>query len=358
LYSWTSLGLPGNGTRCYSINSRGDVVGGIDGNSSYVRPYLNISDGNGGRTTIDLWNHFLSQGFFATYDSATQTEILGMEATAINDHGQIAGVVTVLPSGASGARSRNVFFYSPATEDSEGNLIPERFQIIPFTAHVGAYVTGINNFGVVVGAHHVQNRYVPFTWSEQAGLAFLGTFDPSTDVTPRSINLLGEICGGSETGVAWRYSPGTGYSSIYSGLSNALDINDLGQVVGTTRSRPSASRVGFREEPDGTLRTIKIPKTYDTVASAINSFGDVAGSSWDGTRYRPYIYTDATGGIDLFPVTTGVPAEVFSGTSNNNLSVTGMNDAGQICGYMLRIVNSTTGQRDYDGFVLTPIPVP
>jgi len=123
-------------------------------------------------------------------------------------------------------------------------------------------------------------RYTPATETADARYEDLGVLGPLPDGTSKSvaqgINNAGQVVGQSTSSAGWRayrYTDGVGMVNLgtldATGVtqSEALSINDSGQVVGWSAVR----------------------KARDFV-------------------YRPMLYTDATGRLNLWPLITNPPA--------------------------------------------------
>jgi probable HAF family extracellular repeat protein len=168
----------------------------------------------------------------------------------------------------------------------------------------GAY--GINNSSEVVGQASGPNFLHAFSWTESGGMKDLGSFDGT---------------------------PG--------GTSGAADINDHGQIVGSSYSNAfgtthAAYFTGERVVDLGTLGGF-------SSASAVNNNGQVVGDSFTFGNDHAFL-TDLEGG-PMLDLNTLIPPD--SGWTL--LRATGINDAGQIVG-----IGQLPGDDVIHAFVLTP----
>ncbi len=143
------------------------------------------------------------------------------------------------------------------------------------------------------------------------------------------INDLGQIVGRSSNDI---FQPDQSFIRALDGtfsLSTIPDslvplaINNLGQVVGFLSP---GGTTGFLREPNGTVTTINVPGSVNTVAMAINNLGQIVGiydffvDSAGHQNGRGFI-RNADGSFTMFDV----PGWLFTGA-------TSINDAGQIVG--------------------------
>jgi hypothetical protein len=331
------------------MNSRGDVIW------SGPTPVLFATNGAGGYTTVNLLDYFVVAGFVDLYDEESGEEIYGFKVTDINDLGQITGYTDVRVRATRAARPRISYFYSPPVNVG-GSTLPERFYWIVSDSGLNLVAGCLNNSGIVTGSVYSQpgvDTNNPFAWSENSVVSHLGTFGTMTLITPQGINSLGQICGtGTNNSDEWVYSPGVGYRRIFSKepyQAVALEINDSGQVVGNYRSTVQSMSYGYRATSSGSITTIKMGKGLPTELLAINSSGAVVGSGYNGTEWRPIIYTDARGVVDLQTASQGVPTGILSGQS----SAVDVNDNGQVL--ILTTKVGTDGQYLRELYIATPI---
>ena len=198
----------GAGSRAFGINDSGQVVGfieGADGASGHAFLYQ-----NGSVTDMN-----------SLIDPNCGLTLLGAEA--INNKGQIAGICRT----ASG--EEHVFLYDHGTV-SDWNV-------------PGAYdVTGLNNAGQIVG------NYKPSPSENHGFLLTNGVFTDiaSPDASVCAVGpimadgtILGGLFGAGGQSSGFLYKNGQ-YSEINAGgATSCYDMNDNGQIVGTSTSFPS-----------------------------------------------------------------------------------------------------------------------
>jgi probable HAF family extracellular repeat protein len=222
-----------------------------------------------------------------------------------------------------------------------------------------AFPTAINNFGIVTG--NVGGQAVIADGSRlielpvPSGFGYLG---------PEAINEAGDVAGTARLsltddadqravlfadGVETVLDPAPGASS-----SRATDLNDVGQVVGGPAERGMKSiqqsgRAFLYDQRTGITTDIgTLPGYQNSVATAINTVGQVVGYAWlpggievDPDR-RAFLYDHRTGVIsdlnDLIP----------QGSGWELMDAFAISDAGQIVGQGLI-------DGEMHGFVLTPV---
>jgi probable HAF family extracellular repeat protein len=207
---------------------------------------------------------------------ALPTTYPSSRAEAINNLGEVTGAVWGVEPGVS-----HIFIWNTRTSDVQ--VLDE--------GDIGLH---INDLGQVV--YHAVNadgdrhafRYTPAQDGNPARYEDLGAIgvrkDGTSESTAYAMNNLGEVVGDSTTSspkapyLAFRYTDGVGMvnlgaldkEAVFPG-SWATSINDARQVVGYS---------GYRDVAAG------------------------------GYRYRPFLYTDDTGMINLWPLITNPPAGV------------------------------------------------
>ncbi len=285
-YVITNLGgLGGATTQANAINASGAVVG-FDATSFQVaRPFLYSG---GVMTALPTLNNQRN------------------EATGINAAGVIVGTNTTFPNADFrgfiiangvltdlGANTTAVGIADDGTV--AGNSFPRAFVRSPtgvvtlFGQAIGAstVVQGIGANGVVVGYVETANRRA-FRYANGV-LTDLGALPGALYSYAYGINAAGVAVGASSTG-----NNTTTHAVIFSG-GTVTDIDPTGGSLGSS-------------------------------AFGINSAGVVVGQN---SALRAFVYTAATGIVDLNTVVTNLAAAGFA----NLISATAINDAGQIVGY-------------------------
>ncbi len=305
-YTYSSLGaLPGDSsTQATGINASGEIVGTSQGPSG-VRVFLYQ---NG---------------------AMSSTGIYGFDAH-INDAGQIAATKE------TGTGGQNIVY-------QDGQITP-----LPDNSH-GSPVA-INNSGVVL-------TQLGATSSTDGHSVTAVAFPPgSFEGNPTSINSSGQVAGTIEipltsephafvttNGVATDIDKLLGPNG---GGSFGVGVNDSGQVLVNPAigiSRSTGYPVIFDSKTGTSTPLGTLPGLQNLLGYAINNLGQVAGSGYDtagGVRHV-FLYSQGT----LTDLTSLIP----SLASLSYVSITGMNDAGQIIGW------GSTGTSSQDqAFVLTP----
>lgn len=224
-------------------------------------------------------------------------------ASDINDSGQVVGNL-----GAS------AFLWSEGTGFIELGTF----------GGTSSYGVGINNLGQVIGSvSYANNDEIAFIWSESIGFTDLGTFSTPEigfrQDSPVAINDSGQVLGSSlQSPFLWTERTGITNAPFYGSFPN--DINNLGQVVGSTEGRGELSF--FWSESTGTI-TFVPPGSYYSTARSINDLGQVAGGYFGDNRSNAYLWTLDTGVLDLGTLRDG-----------DDLSYANdINNSGQIVGY-------------------------
>jgi probable HAF family extracellular repeat protein len=243
----------------------------------------------------------------------------GMDSYAygINNHGQVVGEART----ADGV-GVHAFFWQDGVMTDLGTFGG------PYSA---AYA--INDASEVVGsADLTSNVDHAFRWSSRRGLHDLGTLG-GTNSSASGINNTGQIVGSSDTsgtytGHAFLYRAGqlTDLGTLGGPHSDAVAMNDAGQVVG------SADTTDFLHSPDAFLESDGPPQDLGTLpggsfsfATGINAAGQVCGWSSVPLAYsHAFVYSDG--------VMTDIGTLFGTKGSPNNAEAYGINDAGQVVG--------------------------
>ncbi|MBD2243557.1 DUF3466 family protein [Nostoc sp. FACHB-888] len=244
----------------------------------------------------------LAVSLYSVTDLGSLTKEAFSYATDINDSGEVA----INSLGGS-------FFYS------NGSLQ----EISPLPGDSGLGVSGINNLGEVVGNSVGNNNFTgnnPFVYSNGITQPL-----PIQDAIPYAINDRTQVVGGAVELGPFLYSDGIA-TSIGTPGTVAYGLNNLGQVVGILNSNTA-----FLYENGQTTNLGTLPGDRYSQANDINDLGQVVGTSGltgvdDG---RAFIYSSSTelqglGRLsppDSFSLATGInnlgQVVGFSGTNNN-----------------------------------------
>ena len=241
------------------INDSGQVIGGSHSSAPYV--YLNracLWEGQSAVTDIGTW----PSGDYSPYSTA-----LG-----INDEGQVIGYST----SATGASSPFIWTESTGMQHLSG-----------VDPAVSAIPRAINDSGMVVGGHGSN----AFIWTSSMGMTDLNvdTTADMSNITALAVNNAGQVlCGRYSTssiGQPFIWRDGRTVATIgplpgsrYPGLA-ADDINDLGQVVGS-----SGEHIPFIWDPIEGIQALPMQTGFSICwARAVNDEGIIVGSGMDSS---------------------------------------------------------------------------
>lgn len=261
-YQLTPLGSFGGGTtEANAINSVGSIAGcslAVINGTTTLRAFV-YSNGQ----MVDIGS--LANGGMAC-------------ANDINDAGEVTGKSTA-PSGELRA-----FIYKNGTMTSLGNL--------------GSSSDGssINNAGLIAGTANDPNAEIFISgFRYDARLpqpqADIGTLGGGIVTQPRSINAAGDIVGfavnAGSRGTSFLYQNGvlTDLGLVLGFPSQAMAINDLGQVVGS-RTPGGAYLYG-----NGTVTNLPSLRGNGSSPSNINNMGQIVGASWTEDGNHAFVIT-------------------------------------------------------------------
>ncbi|WP_414517195.1 DUF3466 family protein [Nostoc sp. PCC 9305] len=239
----------------------------------------------------------LAVSLYSVTDLGALTGDANSYASDINDSGEVA---------INSLYSSNSFFYS------NGSL--KTISPLPGDNQLG--VADINNLGQVVGNSVNSNKYTgnnPFLYSNGLTQPL-----PIQDAIPYAINDRTQVVGGASTGT-FLYSDGV-TTTIGTPGTVAYGLNNLGQAVGILNSGRA-----FLYENGQTTNLGTLPGDTYSQANDVNDLGQVVGSSGlTGVNdSRAFVYSSSTGLQDLGRLR---PTDLFS-------TGLGINNLGQVVGF-------------------------
>ena len=201
------------------------------------------------------------------------------EAWAINDHGQVVGEVDY-----DGTDS-HAFFWADGVMTDLGTL----------GGNSRSAAIDLNNFGQVVG----YSGPSACLWEDGPAIGTLGGMTS----TSGGVNDFGQVVGyawlaGNDEGHAFLWENGTmtdlGVLPGYEGHSSARDINESGQIVGTSQADSTESHPFLWD--GGVMTDLGSLGGPEAGAYGINGLGQVVGGSdlADGSTGHPYLWTGGT----------------------------------------------------------------
>jgi probable HAF family extracellular repeat protein len=313
---YTASPLPAGG---YDMNSNGDVVGSAlaDDGTKHLTLWL-AADAS--QTPVDLDAEIMALPEAEPWEGLT----IDYGMPRINDQGQIAGICT-LPA-VEGVTPQHAFFYDRYAE------VPTeaRFVVLPNAENlVWGYAYAISNSGLIAGrsVSYGNTQSVAALWDPQNGGTVKTLQDPSDTVDLTSANAVNDsgqvVCNGQlvTTGDtrAVIYAPGapetytvleplgTNSSTTH---TSGNDNNTFGEVVGTT-STASGLRAFAYTTGMVSLGTLKGPSQ----AIAVNDAGQVVGFYSDkfGGGFYAFLWTPSKGMLDLWGLIANPPAGAVKG---------------------------------------------
>jgi probable HAF family extracellular repeat protein len=335
--------VPLAGAQVYSVTDLGTLPGG---SYSYATGLNNLGQVSGFAEVVNSFGILRTHAFLwtrnggmrdlgtADNDFDDQEKSFNSRATGLNDCGAVAGW-----SWISLSQDHAILWSRNGLQDL-GDLPDGQ----------SSYARSINLFGQVVGgsSEFPGNSGTEFghafLWTSTGGMQSLGTLPGGRNSYAYSINNLGQVVGSSNTEAidgapqrhAFLWTKRHGMVDL--GEWNAAAINNFGKVVGDNGSHAVIWKRHRGLRDLGTL-----PGGTTSAGFAINDFGQVVG--WSNSAVSPYTShaTLWSQGIGIFDLNDLIP--VNSGWLV--YEATGTNDWGQIVGNGL-----INGQ--YHAFLLTP----
>jgi probable HAF family extracellular repeat protein len=315
-YTLKDLGaLSGNNAaQAWDINGSGQVVGRSYNTANPV--YTEFISSNGSPSSLNI--------------TVSSNSIPGL-----NDLGQVVG----------DSYNNHAFLWTNGSFQDLGTL----------TGGATSSANGVNNAGQVVGISDTATSGVrhAFIWDATNGMQDLGSLGGLSSA--RRINNSGQVVGyhigtdAKQHAFIWTSSGGMKGLDVQANGSQANGINDLGQVVGASNGGYGSF---FWSAATGAINLKNFPNVTRRIqAFDINSAGQIVGfgSPAPSTGDRALVWDsyDSTP-VDLNTIYTDAIANGWILSE-----ATGINDKGQITGWMRR-----TDGASLHAFVLTPVPLP
>jgi hypothetical protein len=310
------------------MNSHGDVVGWC-----VFAGVIDDPDSEHDGEPIDWMHAFLYTADGVMWDL---TELLGADlqekwpglgmgiAQDINDAGQILGLTAPLGPGDESFPER-VRYTPPSVTGGEPEFIG--WDVGQFDAK------RLNNWGDVVG----NTPQGPALYTDEQGLQLLPLVSDLRWAT-RAINDFDQVAGYVNGNQALRYTPSDTIVLLNS-YSFPNGINNYGEIVGDYRVGTYRRAFWWYRDTDGVERLHDLGTLGGkwSYAFSVNGNADdtkraVIGSSTTKTgEERPFIYTRATGMVDVLKCLVGtVPAGRIELSRESGV----INARGQICGVL------------------------
>ena len=264
------------------------------------------------------------------YDMGTLAGDLSSYATAINDHGIVAGQ-------SEYSRDHAVMYAAGALTDLHppGNIYD-------------SYARGINDAGLIVGISYLEGRSRAFSWDATGGMRELATLSGMA-TGGLAVNDMGVIVGTSATAANLSrpciISSGTvvDLGTLGGQRGSARAVNDAGQIAGSAQNADGVYRAFLYDR--GHMTDLGPLGGADSRGFGINEAGQVVG--WAKTPFdRQHAFVWEAGSmIDLNDLIPGAPGWTVTEAKD-------VNDLGQIAG-TARYMGGA-----HQAVLLSPIPEP
>lgn len=304
--------------------------------------------------------------FARFYDGNTQYPIGGSDADvqSVNNLGQVAGSYAghafrwSLTTGLVDINSPIASQSSSWDINEKGHIAGEAAFDYAFNSHgfLWTPATGMRDLGSLGGRSRVwalndadtavgfsrrrpqdpNSRNVAVRWTAATGMRPIGTL-PSTDTVANDVNEAEQIVGTSPMVAggaphAFLWSPQGGLRDLGTGRgarSFATRINDKGMVIGTHDGGSLPAERGFVWTREHGLIEIgrDFPEPESSNANAVNNQGQVVGA----LNFRAYVWTRATGPVDLNTLVRDAPPELVLNEGraiSDNGSIVAVSNAG------------------------------
>lgn len=309
------------GSHANAINNAGQVVGSgatlyydSDREVDYTKPQATLWTGGVPTHLANVSNIFFS------------------EARAINRHGMVIGSAYLdLDSG----REVDLFLQGMVFSSGGSARLPSG------DTYAWYETRGLNDAGQVVGriAQDIRQDYVidkAVRWNDAASL--YDTLPGGTDAI--DINNAGQVVGQDADGNVLRWDDGTAVRNFGIGVPHAID--DLGRIVGERAGRATLWHDGGTTDL-GTLGGAASRATAINLAGVVVGASQNAEGAWRATLWNGARGKDLNRFLDAETVAAGWVLE----------SANGINDRGAIVGDARNTLTNVT-----HGYVLTTVPEP
>lgn len=254
---------------------------------------------------------------------------------AINNRGQVAGVLEIQANRKGGESLLHASFWEPGKGSSDLGTL----------GGLSSRAQDINEDGLVVGIADLPpgrkakySKYQTsdgFIWRPERGTLSMTKLIPGRwveGISPVGINNLGQVVGcatfhGYDGYHAFFWDPKDGMKDLGTlggKYSCAVDVNDKGQVIGNSDlpgKQGQAPSHAFLWGPGKTLKDLGTLGGKDSYARAINNAGHVVGSSHT-----------LEGALHAFLWQPGQPLKDLGTLGGQTAAATGINEAGVVVG--------------------------